>query len=513
MRKVGFWLTTVLITVLVPGAASLARAADDPTGTWTIASRGEAPTPLGSLDLAPEGSGSFTATRTSGDAVVKGRASVEGDELRVGWGEDGFTDALGSGDAAAAVDRYTWDATARAWVGVHAGSPEVLEHRGGNAVEILVDGGAFLPALLQEISGATKTLHIETYIWKDDEVGRQVADAAIERAHAGVRVRAILDWAGSLGSGALVDRLRAGGVQVVWFNKLGLQTLGDTLEEIVDVIRGRHSIRDVEGVRPHALDTRDHRKSVVVDGRVAFLGGFCLEREGMAEWHDVHARLRGPAVAEVERNFLESWRAGGGAPVDETAEAAGLFPAPELAGDSTVHAVTTVPGSAADLKALYLQKVQGARREVLLETPYFSDGELCAALEAAVSRGVAVKLILPADRVNDVRTMAVYHATIRHGLWAAGIELHDYPRMSHGKVGLVDGAWGTVGSCNLDNRSFVRDWEENLSVEDPGFGADLRARVFDPDLATAPAWKPTDEPEHLGSGITSWFAGLFHDLL
>ena len=265
-------------------------------------------------------------------------------------------------------------------------------------------------------------------------------------------------------------------------------------------------------VNPHALDVRDHRKVVVVDGSVAFLGGFCFDALDIAQWHDVHARLRGPAVADVQRNFLASWTAGGGEPVRADLEAAGLFPPLEPAGDMTVHAVTTTPGANADLKALYLKEVRGAKKEILIETPYFSDDDLIAALEAAAARGVRVQLILPADSVNDVAAMAAYHARIRPSLVAAGIEVHDYPRMSHGKVALVDGTWATVGSCNLDNRSLVRDFEENLSVEGTTFGEAVRAQVFDPDLRTAPVWKATDGVERVGERVAGLLTGLVRDL-
>jgi cardiolipin synthase len=504
-RTATAFAAALLATVLSSGGAHATPDAPfDPSGTWTIVDA--AGIASGTLALAPAAeAGSYSVLRTAAGGSRSGQATfLDGNLVVVFDSSVGIVRKLDDDDSRGAglVDPYAYDPSESAFRGTHAGAAESLRRAlTGNSVELLVDGKEMFPAFLEAIEAARSSIHIESYIWADDASGRAVAQALIERAHAGVKVRAIFDAVGCEGSERLETDLRHGGVEVLVYNRLGLGSLGETVSQVADVALGSATLEDVPGKLEQGLDNRDHRKALVVDGRVAFLGGICLRDDSIGDWHDVHSRVRGPAVALVQRHFVESWLAGGGSAPDET----DLFPVPVPAGDLLVDVPTTVPGVRDEIKRVYLSRIAQARTEVFLETPYFADDETADALVAAAGRGVHVTLILPRDVVNDVKIAATYHALVRIRLEAAGVELRDYPRMCHGKIAAIDGTWATVGSCNLDNRSFTRNLEENFSVDDARFAAAMKTRVFDPDVAASTRWSSADHPRSLLDKVEGWF--------
>jgi cardiolipin synthase len=353
----------------------------------------------------------------------------------------------------------------------------------GNAVWLLQDGPATYDAMLDAIGAARHHIHLETYILDDDDVGRRFARALIDRQRAGVQVRLIRDSVGTLGTPApFFEGMAREGIQIVEFNPVNPFVAG----------------------ADWSLNQRDHRKLLIVDGRVAFLGGINISsvysggssRKGMLArptgtpaWRDTDLQLRGPAVAELQKLFLATWTAQGGPPLSDAAH----FPPPEVAGGEVVRAIGSSPEEPFSLiYATLLSAIDSADTSVHLTNAYFApDPQLLERLEAAAARGVDVRLILPARTDSWI----VFHAgrAYYERLLRAGVKIHERRGVVlHSKTALVDGVWATVGSTNLDWRSFLHNHELNAVVLGTGFGAQVQA-MFDKDLAesdeiTLAAW-------------------------
>jgi cardiolipin synthase len=316
----------------------------------------------------------------------------------------------------------------------------------GNSVEVL-ENGAFFDAMLQSVGAAQKSVHLETFLWKDGVLGRRVANALSERARAGKQVRVMLDATGSKDAGKeVVQQMRDAGCDVRWFHKRALRNLG-------------------------VFNDRDHRKIVVVDGREAFVGGHCIVDEwlGNAEdgvhYSDVSVRLRGPVVHSVQGAFSENW-------AGETGHlfvGDDVFPELRPEGDVLIHAVFAKPeNSAPTVKILHHTAICLARKRIWIQNPYFIPEP--AAIEAfgkAVERGVDVRVLMPSTSGSD--NPMVQHAGHRNfeNLLKRGVRLFEYPHtLLHQKVMTVDGVWSAIGSSNFDDRSFETNDEIMLSIRD-----------------------------------------------
>lgn len=343
----------------------------------------------------------------------------------------------------------------------------------GNQVTLLQDGPSTYQAMLAAIVAARDHIHLETYILDDDEVGQRFAEALLERQRAGVRVLLLRDSVGTMGTpAAFFERLSDAGVQVLEFNPVNPLLARDHWE----------------------LNRRDHRKLLIVDGRVAFLGGINissvysggsfsqgsrLRPGGGPAWRDTDLRLEGPVVAELQTLFLAAWDAQGGPAADTRAP----FPPPLAAGRQVVRAIGSSPDERFSLiYATLLSAIGNALTSVQLTNAYFApDPQLLEALEAAAARGVAVTLILP----GRTDSWLVFHAgrAYYERVLRAGVRIFERRGvLLHSKTALVDGVWATVGSTNLDWRSFLHNHELNAVVLGAEFGAQLQA-MFDADLA------------------------------
>jgi cardiolipin synthase len=354
-----------------------------------------------------------------------------------------------------------------------AGNPLTV----GNRVTLLKDGPATYRAMLSAIEGASDHVNMESYIFEDDEIGRQFATALVARQRKGVQVNLIRDSIGTLGTPtAFFEGLSASGIQVLEFNPVNPLVAG-------------------AGWEPNQ---RDHRKLLIVDGRSAFLGGINISsvnsggsfRSGTSrrgdqggQWRDTDLQIEGPVVASLQRLFMQSWASQQG-PV---LAARNYFPPPQAAGHDVVRAIGSSPDEPfSQIYATLLSAINSAETSVHLTNAYFvPDPQLLTALEAAVGRGVDVRLILPAS----TDSWLVFHAGRRHydRLLAAGVKIYERRgRMLHSKTALVDGVWATVGSTNLDWRSFLHNHELNAVVLGNEFGAQLQA-MFDSDLKASDA--------------------------
>ncbi len=341
----------------------------------------------------------------------------------------------------------------------------------GNAVRLLQDGPATYAAMLASIAAARDHIHMETYIFDDDEVGQRFVQALIDKQGQGVKVSLIRDSAGTHSTpAALFERLTASGVQVLEFNPLNpLLTR-----------------------KEWALNRRDHRKLLIVDGHTAFLGGINISSvysggstrkpnaAGLA-WRDTDLQLQGPVVAELQKLFIASWASQKGPAL----AAANWFPAPVQTGRQVVRAIGSSPDDPfSQIYVTLLSAINAAETSVQIANAYFApDPQLLAALEAAAVRGVAVSLILP----GETDSWLVFHTGRSHyeRLLRAGVKLYERQgAILHSKVALVDGVWATVGSTNLDWRSFLHNHELNAVVLGAEFGAQVQA-MFSKDLAAS----------------------------
>jgi len=368
---------------------------------------------------------------------------------------------------------------------VNADSPLVL----GNKLTLLHNGPATYEAMFAAIRAARDHINLETYIFNDDDSGRQFAELLLERQAAGVQVNLIYDSVGGLATPrAFFDRLRAGGIEVLEFNP-------------VNPLSGNQD--------SWLLNNRDHRKLLVIDGRTAFVGGINISDtyssgpgrrrarkqalgaiSASGGWRDTHLRIEGPVVAEFQKLFIDTWsRQKGGA-----LAAKNYFPLLRPAGDEVVRAIGSTPDDPESLIYLTLiSAITHAERQVQLTIAYFApDPQLLGALTDAAQRGVAVQLILPGQ--SD--SWAVFQIGRSHysELLRSGVKIHERRNaMQHAKTACIDRVWCTVGSTNLDWRSFLHNDEINAVVLGSGFAAEMEAQ-FAADLAESeavarPAWR------------------------
>jgi len=244
------------------------------------------------------------------------------------------------------------------------------------------------------------------------------------------------------------------------------------------------------------VNQRDHRKLLIADGRVAFLGGINISSvysggsssgggsRGTGErqpWRDTDLQVEGPVVAEFQKLFIETWEKQKGEPLAKRQ----YFPPLQRQGDEVVHAIGSAPEEPfSAIYATFISAIDSAEREVLLTNAYFvPDPQLIASLKAAVARGVDVRLVLPGTSDAPL----VFHAgrSYYDELLSAGVKIYERRRaLLHSKTALIDGVWSTVGSTNLDWRSFLHNQELNAVVLGAGFGAQMRAS-FEDDLANS----------------------------
>ena len=343
----------------------------------------------------------------------------------------------------------------------------------GNRATLLEDGEATYAAMLAAIRSAKHHVHLETYIYEQDEIGRKFADALIERRKAGVKVRLIYDSYGSKNTPrAFFDDLRTNGIDVVEFNPA-----------------------DPANLLTLRINQRDHRKLLIVDGRIAFLGGINISsvyasdssvRAGdkpfdQRPWRDTHIQVEGPVVGDLQRSFIAHWNKQRKENLDET----GLLPKLSPAGSLVIRALE---GSGDDrlnpLYVTFLSAIAAAQTEVHITVAYFvPDPRLLEELKAAAQRGVDVKLILPSRTDNWV----VFNAgrSFYEELLESGVKIYERKnRLLHSKTAAIDGVWSTVGSTNLDWRSLLHNEELNVVILGPEFGGRMEA-LFARDLANS----------------------------
>ncbi len=329
----------------------------------------------------------------------------------------------------------------------------------GNHVEVLRDGHEIFPAMLDAIAATTRTVDLLTFVYWQGDIARRFADALCERAAAGVRCRVILDALGARHvNGDLIEEMIAAGVQLHWFRPLVDDDPGNT---------GR----------------RTHRKILVCDEAVGFVGGVGIAEEwdGNSDdgsgWRETQLRLRGPVVDGLRAAFLDDWVEG----AEDLFDDRDRFPEQPCDGPTTAMVVRGESEEGwSDIAMLRRVVFARARRRIRITTPYYApDDAMFAALARAVSRGVQVQLLLPGP--NNDKEVARLAAEGRYpDLLDAGIELYHFrSTMLHAKVLTVDGEVAIVGSANLNHRSLQIDEEVDVVLLDAEVVARLDAQTDD----------------------------------
>lgn len=343
----------------------------------------------------------------------------------------------------------------------------------GNKATLLVDGPATYAAMFKAIENARDHINLETYIFNDDEVGRKFADLLLKKQSEGVQVNLIYDAVGCGGTpAAFFQRLRDGGIRVLEYNPLN----------------------PTKSRATWLLASRDHRKILVIDGAVAFTGGVNIsrvysgssfssekhEKRNLKEsWRDTHVQIKGPAVAEFQRLFLDTWARQSGPELPKR----NYFPQLSRQGSDLIEVVGSSAGQENRITYItYVAAFTYAQQYLHLTTAYFvPDKQTLEALTSAAKRGVDVKIVLPG--VSD--EILVFYAGRSHytHLLKSGVKLYERKgTMLHAKTAVIDGVWSNVGSTNMDLWSFLRNDEVNAIILGKDFAADMEG-LFERDLA------------------------------
>ena len=350
------------------------------------------------------------------------------------------------------------------------GSPLVI----GNNVTLLVDGIATYKAMFAAIENAKNHINFETYIIDNDEVGHRFVDLLVRKQRSGVQVNLIYDSVGALKTPkSFFQPLKASGVNVLEFNPINPLTARKGWD----------------------VNFRDHRKLLIVDGQIAFVGGINISsvyssssfgrykelNNNKLPWRDTHLRMEGPVVADFQKLFMATWMTQKG---DALADK-NYFPPITNKGSEVVRAIGSTPDEAySQIYVTLISAINSAETQICITNAYFvPDAQLLAALKAASQRGVDVRLLLP-DK-SDSQLVYFASRSFYDELLTANIKIYERKNaFLHAKTALIDGVWSTVGSTNLDWRSFLNNQEINAVILGQGFGTEMQS-LFERDLQSS----------------------------
>ena len=373
----------------------------------------------------------------------------------------------------------------------------------GNNVTLLKDGPEAFAAMRAAISGARKNINLESYIFESDDVGKRFSSLLAEKQAAGVQVNVLWDGVGSFGvTSSLFGGLLEKGGRIIEFRP----------------------VNPLHFIYLWGLNQRDHRKILVVDGKIGFTGGINISgvysgRSGKKKaavigdihngWRDTHVKIKGPAVKELQNLFGQIWEEQGGERLDEKAYSPGL----KNKGRHLVRVIDSSPElRKSAIYLAYLSCIKNARKYIHIGTAYFVPGRrMIKALGEAAMRGIDVKIILPS--FSDARLVLHAGRSYYGALLKKGVKIYERKgAFLHSKTAVVDGIWSTVGTANLDYRSFLHNNEVNVVVYGRDFARDME-KMFQDDLeASEPVflkgWKKRPFPdrfmEWMGRLIKYW---------
>ena len=333
-----------------------------------------------------------------------------------------------------------------------------LPFLGGNRLQLLIDGAATFESILQGIDAANDYVLVQFYIVHDDDLGRQLKDHLVARAKAGVRVHFLYDEIGSYDlPKSYINDLRQAGVEIYDFHTR-------------------------KGARNRfQVNFRNHRKIVVADGKVAWIGGHNVGDEYLGKdpdignWRDTHMRIEGPAVLPVQVSFVEDWHWA----TDRILDGLTWTPTAAGTGDTKVLILPTGPGDPLETAALmFLHAINSAKKRIWIATPYFvPDEAILGALQLAGLRGVDVRILIP-DK-SDIASIYLAGFPSFETATRTGAHIYRYKDgFLHQKVMLIDDTMATVGTAYFDNRSFRLNFEITGIVADPGFAAEIEKMLL-----------------------------------
>lgn len=337
-----------------------------------------------------------------------------------------------------------------------AGAPLVP----GNALTLLRDASENYPAWIEAIAGARHHIHFENYIFADDSVGREFVALLAEKAQAGVRVRVLYDWVGGFTktSRSLWRPLLKAGGEVRSFNP---PELGN----------------------PFGWTSRDHRKSLTVDGRIGFVTGLCVANSWRGDpardippWRDTGVAVEGPAVADIVQAFAQIWASCGPALPDEEIETSSVL----TSGSVNLRVIATTPNTSGLYRLDQLIAAVARQRLWLTDAYYVGTPAYMHSLRAAALDGVDVRLLVPSS--TDIPAISPLSRAGYRPLLEAGVRVYEWNGpMLHAKTAVADGRWARVGSSNLNIASWVNNYELDVAVEDRDFAAEMED-MYEADL-------------------------------
>lgn len=368
----------------------------------------------------------------------------------------------------------------------------------GNKVTLLADGPAAYAAMFKAIQNAKDHINLESYIIEDDEIGRRFADLLLQKQAKGVQVNLIYDSVGSMKTPAsFFQRLRDGGIQVVGFNPINPLKTQEKWE----------------------LTHRDHRKILIADGKVAIIGGINISKvyssnplkrkqneTAPIHWRDTDIQIEGPAVAELQKLFIDTWLKQKGPKLSER----NYFPDLKEGGNALMRVVGSTQGQTNRIPFIvYVSAITFAEHSVHMTNSYFiPDDQIVKALTDAAERGVDVKIILPG--ITDSQ-LALYAQRYHYSeLLKSGVKLYERSTsLLHAKTAVVDKVWSTVGSTNMDFMSLLNNDEVNAVILSREFAIEME-KMFARDLAESDQiqWEKWKERTFF-QRIKEWFAHLF----
>jgi len=332
---------------------------------------------------------------------------------------------------------------------------------GGNKITLIADGDIFFDAIIKAIDSAKKSINLESYIFNSDNLGWIIAAKLAEKSAQGVEVNLIYDAVGCIGtSRELFRTMERSGVEIIEFNPF------------------------VPWRKYWNISFRDHRKILVVDGKKAFVGGINIGAEYAGSkyngggWRDTHVMIEGPAVRDVQFFFMENWFRNGG----EVLQTDLHFPNLKKRGSVLLMILCARNRKKGKpVQESYISAINNARESVFITNAYFiPDAKIYRSLVKAASAGVNVTLILPGE--SDIPIVKYASRYLYKRYLKNGIKIFEYgASILHAKTAVIDGIWSTVGSSNLDRRSFRKNLEVNAVVLDQEFG-EIMVKVFENDL-------------------------------
>lgn len=336
----------------------------------------------------------------------------------------------------------------------------------GNDLRFFTDGGSFFEELFDDLRHAREYINLQFYIIASDPLGRRLRDILIDRARAGVKVRVIYDYIGSFDARRhdFFQRMKENGVEVHSFFKLSFPS------------------------HVNRLNWRNHRKVVVIDGKVGYIGGMNVAERyvtggSLGKWRDAAVRITGPCVSALQYHFAVDWKFMGHDLLCDPVKACAVGVGVADVSDATLQVLASGPNDRwGNMTLLFYKAISTARRRVWLQTPYFLPSEgLMKALESAALAGVDVRVMMP--RRSDSRILTYSSHSYVEECLLAGIKVYLYDAgMLHSKILIVDDDFSTLGSTNFDFRSLEHNFEENLVMYAPGANSHL-ARCFETDMA------------------------------